>query len=150
MKQSILIMLCMFLFYSPAQAVEIEAHVDRTHITINESLNLTVTIGSAKGSVDIFPIKDFRVVSKGTSSSIQIINSRVSKKISYNYMLIPLKEGRLAVPPLSVESDGKTYKTREITIFVSKEPQYDQDAGDVFVRAHISEQTPYEGRADTL
>ncbi|MFC1811614.1 BatD family protein [Thermodesulfobacteriota bacterium] len=128
------------------QAAKIQASVDRTRITAGESLQLTVTVSGKDADVDISPIKDFQVISKGSSSSVRMVNTQISREVGYNYILIPLKEGRLKIPPLTVKADGKTHQTREIVIQVSKQAQGELDTQDVFVKAHISEQHPYEGQ----
>ena len=60
-------------------ATEIQAGVDRTQMGSGESLELTVSVKDGEGSVDISPIRDFKVMSGGTSTSVQIINGRMSK-----------------------------------------------------------------------
>jgi len=107
------------------QAAKIQAFVDRTRITKSESLQLTVTVVGKDADVDISPIKDFQVISKGSSTSVRIVNTQISREVGYNYILIPLKEGRLKIPPLTVKADGKTDQTREIVIQVSKQAQYE-------------------------
>jgi hypothetical protein len=128
------------------QAAKIQASVDRTRIAVGESLQLTVTVSGKDADVDISPIKDFQVISKGSSTSVRMVNTQISREVGYNYTLIPLKEGRLKIPPLTVKADGKTHQTREIVIQVSKQAQGKLDAQDFFVKAHISDQHPYEGQ----
>ncbi|QTA89439.1 Aerotolerance-related protein domain-containing protein [Desulfonema magnum] len=128
----------------PVRAADIQAFVDRTNTTPGESVHLTVSIKGAGGDVDVSAIRDFKVISRGTSTNYEIVNGRTSWKIVYNYTLIPLKTGRLIIPPLSVESDGKIHRTREIVIQVSKRGQAQER--DVFVDARISNPSPYEGQ----
>ena len=147
MKQTALVICVIILFPLQALASGVQAFVDRTRTTLNESIHLTVSVDGGNGSVDVSPIKDFQVLSEGTSSSVQIINSRISRKSSHDYTLIPLKQGRLRIPPLSVSVKGKLFQTQEIIVTVTKNPHQQPTAlEDIFVRASVSEKNPYVGQ----
>jgi len=143
--------LIFIIFFLPCivnAAPEIRASVDRTRVTLGESLELTVSIIGEKGTVNISPVKEFKVVSRGRSSSINMINGNFSQEVSYKYTLIPMRKGNLQIPSLPVVSDGNTYRTQAINILVSENTQTN-NAGDnreVFVTAEISSLTPYEGQ----
>ncbi|MCX5882814.1 MAG: BatD family protein [Deltaproteobacteria bacterium] len=132
-------------FCVSVHAAEIQAVVDRTQIGAGESIELTVTVKGGEGTVDISPIKDFTMMSGGTSTSVQIINGRMSKEVNHTYTLIPLKEGRLVIPPLSVTIDNTTQKTAEIVITVSPKTPEKTGGQDVFAEAKVSNSNPYEG-----
>jgi hypothetical protein len=146
MKRTALIIWVIMLFPLQALAGDVRAFVDRTRTTLNETIHLTVSVDGGEGSVDVSPIKDFRVLSQGTGSSVQIINNRISRKSSHNYTLMPLRQGRLKIPPLTVNVKGKPFQTREITVIVSKSPQKNEPSKDVFVRASVSKKNPYVGQ----
>jgi hypothetical protein len=126
-------------------AAEIQAVVDRTRIGPGESLELTVTVKGEEGTVDISSIRDFKVMSGGTSTSVQIVNGRMSREVNYTYTLIPLKEGRLVIPPLPVVTDKSTQKTAEIVVTVSPKTQEKTGSQDVFAEGTVSNSNPYEG-----
>lgn len=146
MKRFIYFILILLIFPSLAFAAGIRAHVDRTRISSDESVHLTVTISDGEGSVDVSPIKDFRVLSRGSGTSVRIVNGRMSKEANYNYTLIPLKTGILKIPALPVQSDGNRYVTEEIAINVSGNPTPQDDERDVFITAGVSTQKPYIGQ----
>ncbi len=72
--------------------------------------------------------KNFSVVnistSQGTSSSISIINGKISKTFSYtltwNIMLQAKKTGTFTIPAATVSVSGKKYRSNTLTITVSK------------------------------
>jgi hypothetical protein len=129
-----------------ALALEVNATVDRNHITIGETVQLTVTVKNGQGDINVANIRDFKVTSRGTQTSVRIINNRVSREVNHTYTLIPLKTGRLTIPPLIVTTDGKQRQTRPITIKVSKATASDPDRKrDIFVTANVSDSTPYQG-----
>lgn len=147
MKRWALIILFFFIPTALAHAFEIQAVVDRTQTILSESIQLTVTMSGGEGNIDVSGIQDFKVISRGTSSSMRIVNGRVSREFSCNYTLIPLQEGQLKIPPLSVESGGKTYRTREIIVQVLKESKRSiSSSRDIFVEARVSDPNPFVGQ----
>lgn len=141
-----LIIIFFLLIPIKAKAVEINALVDRNSASLGESIQLSVSIQGKKGLVDISSIKDFKVISRGSSTSMQIINGRTSREIIYNYTLIPLRAGDLKIPPLAIKIGRKTQLTREIKIKVSQRPMADDQSQPVFVEADLSESTVYAGQ----
>jgi BatD DUF11 like domain len=146
MKRAALIICVIILFPLQAMASGVQAFVDRSRATLSETIHLTVSVDGGEGSVDVSPIKDFQVLSEGTSSSVQIINSRISRKSSHDYTLIPLKQGRLRIPPLTVFVKGKPFQTQEIVVTVTKSPQKQTALSDIFVRGSVSNKNPYVGQ----
>jgi hypothetical protein len=144
-RLTIALILCLIL-PSLSYGDPVTASVDRTVTTSNEAINLTVTLTGEAGDVDVSGIRDFRVISRGTSSSVQIINGNISRQALYNYALLPLKKGRLTIPALPVEQDGKTYYTREIRITVSDAPTQQQAERELFIESSVSETEPYVGQ----
>jgi hypothetical protein len=126
-------------------AAEVQAVVDRNRIGTGESLELTVSVKGAEGTVDISPIRDFKVLSEGTSTSVQFINGRMSKEVNHTYTLIPLKEGRLVIPPLTVTADKTPRKTAEIVVIVNPKAQEKTGGDDVFAEGKVSNSSPFEG-----
>ena len=130
---------------APVHAAEIQAVVDRTRIEPGESVELTVSVKGGEGTVDISPIRDFKVLSGGTSTRVQIINGRMSREVNYTYTLIPLKEGPLVIPPLTVVSDKITQKTAEIIVTVNSKTQEKAGSEEIFAEGKVSSSSPYEG-----
>lgn len=133
-----------------AEQVQVSARVDRNTISPGESLQLEVRVSGGSGGVDISPITDFKVLSRNTSSSVQIINGHFTKEVAYNFVLMHLKQGNLTIPSLTVTVDGQPYQTEPITVSVSGRPP-DGSAGssrdkEVWVAADISDHTPFVGQ----
>ncbi len=142
-----LIFLITFAIFSltPAHAATVTAVVDRTRIGPDETIELTVSVTGGEGEVDMSPIRDFKVLSSGTGASIQIINGQMSKETNYAYRLIPLKQGRLVIPPLTVTVDNTTSQTAAIVVTVSPNMPEKAGAPDVFAEGIISNSSPYDG-----
>ncbi len=136
-----------FLFFpGKTLADEVKAVIDRTRMTPEESAQLSIIVPGGEASVDVSVIKDFKVISQGTSSSIQIINGRVTREARYNYALLPLKEGALVIPAVEVRLDGKTYKTNSIQILVTRSQKEDHGRRPLFAEAALSDENLYVGQ----
>ena len=129
-----------------ALSADIRAFVDRTVLAPEESIQFTITSKGSEATIDISPIKDFQVMSRGTSSSVQIINGQVSREVTYNYILLPLREGQLTIPALTVITEGETSLTQEIRVTVTQKPQRQDITDPVFAEATVSDATPYVGQ----
>ena len=55
------------------------------------------------------------------NTSMSIINGRVTKKVTltYTYTVIPHREGKIEIPAIAVQADGKTYRTEPQVILVT-------------------------------
>lgn len=146
--------LLMWLFaWGPARAdgITVEAQVDRSVIGPGESVQLRITVTDGQGEVDLSNLTDFTVVSQGTSSSVQIINTRMTRETSHNYLLLPKTKGDLTIPSLSVTVDGKRYETQPITIKIMSDQQA-SEAGvsrDIWVESQLSQADPFVGQQIT-
>ena len=139
---------------APAIAeVQVSARVDRTTISPGESVQLEVRVSGGEGGVDVSALEDFKVHSRSTSTSVQIINGRMTREVTYNYVLVHLRQGKLTIPALTVEVDGKPYLTDPITITVT-DPPPDGNAGsprekNIWVTSDLSEISPFVGQQIT-
>ncbi|MBN2173661.1 MAG: protein BatD [Bacteroidales bacterium] len=141
-------------------------------VRTGERFNLIYTL-NAEGSGFRGPqIENFRVLSgpsSSQSSSIQIINGKVSQSVelTFTYLLSAGNdEGLFEIPPAKVNLDGKTYESNAVKIQVVKgdtqsqqgTQQGTQNQGstgttqdtenlkdDVFVRAVVNKTNPYQG-----
>ena len=130
-----------------ALALEVKATVDRNQITAGETVQLTVTVKNGQGDINVANIRDFKVTSRGTQTSVRVVNNSISREINHTYMLIPLKTGCLTIPPITVTTDDKRSRTLPITVRVSKtvQRQNKNSKRDIFVTANVSDSTPYQG-----
>jgi len=142
----VLFLLCLVVLPNVSYAVEVNALVDRTHLALGESLQLSVSIKGADGEVNVSAIRDFKVISRGAGSSVQMVNGRMSREVRHNYTLLPLKEGLLRIPELAVNVGGHTLGTKPIEIRVTKDTGSVSDRRAVYVEAEVSEPRPYLGQ----
>jgi hypothetical protein len=134
-----------------ALAIRVDAQVDRTTIAPGESILLHVTVTDGEGQVDVSNLTGFKVIPRGTSSSVQIINTQMTRETTHNYLLIPQTKGDLTIPALPVSVDGEPFATKPIKIRVMTDPQGSQAAQsrEVWVEAELSHDAPYVGQQIT-
>ncbi|MEM1136530.1 MAG: BatD family protein [Bacteroidota bacterium] len=106
-----------------------------------------------------------------TSSSVQIINGKVSQSMnqSYTFYAVATEEGTLSIPPATVEVDGETYTSESLNIEVvqgnsnsqaqqqsnstqsnpnqTKVPEAEIANKDLFVRVELSDKEVYQGES---
>jgi BatD DUF11 like domain len=129
-----------------AKNAVVQATIDTNRTTIDTPVSLSVTIAADRGEVDTSPIKDFKIISRSTSSSIQIINGNVNRQRILTYMLLPLKEGKLIIPSLSVAIDGKKSYTEPIVVHVSKGMATAEASAGIRISGRVNDVHPYLGQ----
>ncbi len=170
----LVILLLSFMGVDSAQAqgsaqAAIQAEVDRTALSTDETLRLTVSLDSPSlldvPRLDIPALQGFNVVGSSTSSQLSMINGQISGRVAYIYTLQPYETGDLVIAPLSVTLGGQTYSTQPIMVHVSQGtggpapgPPNRQPASppattsteltgqDLFVEAIVDNPTPYVGQ----
>jgi hypothetical protein len=162
---SLLFAFTMFLLPAllPAQDVTFTASAKST-VVVGERFQLQYKL-NADGTGFRGPnIVDFNVLSgpaSSTSSSVQIIGGQVTREVSntYTYVLSATKEGKFTIPPATINHGGKQYTSNPVTVEVRKgaaapsgsgRTQQPEDAIDVFLRAEVSNTTPYLGEQITI
>lgn len=118
-----------------AGAVEISASVDANVISLDDRLILSVRIADAMGAGEpVLPeMEGFRIVNKGHSTQIQMVNAHLSMSGQYDYTLMPLKVGTMTIAPITLTHKNETYRTEPITVEVKED------------RAAVSAPKPVDG-----
>ena len=108
--------------HSFGQNVSVSATVDKNHLSLEDVLQLSIIIKGTQNTPppELPSLPDFRIVSAGTSSSTQYINTQRSVSITHNFRLTPMNTGTFVIGPARVRANGKTYSTQPITIKVEK------------------------------
>lgn len=141
-----------------AQEVTFKATVDKDRVTLNDKIELTLTVTGAQdaGEPELPELDGLDVVSSGSSSQFSFINGQMSVSKNFTYILMPLKEGRLTIPPASITAGGKTLKTEPIDVEVVKGGQRAVAAGPastektgikerIFIEVTTDKQSAYTG-----
>lgn len=120
---------------APAQTLSARAAVDANSVFVGESVRFQIQVSGSETPTrpDLAAITDFTVnFNRGivnSSSSITIINGRRTenrrKGYIFDYTLVPKREGRLSIPPITVSADGQSMKTQALSISAQKPVEAD-------------------------
>lgn len=115
-------LLFLFLAKSSFANVGIQASLDRTTGTLEDEIELTITISGELSTTEpnLPSMPAFHVVGSGSSSNIQMINGILSVQKEYTYLLIPQAEGQFTIEPISITINGKIYKSNPLTIQIGR------------------------------
>ena len=145
----------------------IQAEVDRTNLSTDESLVLTITINAIAGRPSqpaLPPMAGLQIVGQSSGTSIKIINGDMTSQMTYQYRLQPTQAGDFTIDAISTSINGQTFSTQPIIISVSQGSGTTQAAPglnrqvvaadaptelsgqDFFVEADVDNSTPYQGQ----
>ena len=100
------------------------ASVDRTELTTDDTLVLTLTLdtssGAALNSLGLPDLSGFQVVGSSVSSELSMINGAISSRLVYVYQLRPTQAGTFTIPALGLDWQGQTLSTKPIEITVTQ------------------------------
>lgn len=123
----------------------VTAQVDKLKISMEDSVFLKVEVNGGKADLDLSMIKDFKVISRGSSSSYNYINGKSERKASYQYVLIPLANGVLKIPAIKAVMDHQTAFTKQIVIHVSDRVVKPDEVKALFVKAEVTKDSLFVG-----
>jgi hypothetical protein len=148
------ILILLFLFSNNIFGQNFTATVSNKTVSVGEEFQLTFTAGGNSSGFKAPNFIGLRKISgpnKSTSSSMQIINNKVSssKTTSYTYYLTPLSEGKVTIGSASIKIEGKKSQTEPITINVKKADPNKKSgfniSDNVKVKASVSKTNLYQG-----
>ena len=143
----------------------ISGSVDRTALTTDETLTLTVVVNAPGQNVPQPQLPDlngFSIMGNSSSSQISIVNGAISSSNSYSYRLQPYQSGSLTIEPVTLSVGGQVFQTEPITVEVSQGTGNAQAPGagrsqqdfkapsqlgnyEMFVEAEVDNANPYVG-----
>jgi len=123
----------------------VTAHVDKSKISQEDSVFLKVEVIGGKADLDLSVIKDFKVISRGTSSSFNYINGKSEKKASYQFILLPLSKGALKIPAIKATRKGKITFTDEIIIHVADQIVKPDEVKALFAKSFVTKDQVFTG-----
>ncbi|MFC1808121.1 BatD family protein [Candidatus Omnitrophota bacterium] len=106
-----------------ADDINFEVMVDRSSVSLGSAIQLSLTFHGVQdiSAVDLPKIDGFDARYLGPSTRMSIVNGKTTRSITHLYTLIPLKEGKLYIPSLSIDYRGKTYASEPIKIEVGSQ-----------------------------
>ena len=133
------------LFVPLAQAATVHAFVDRSQVSLGDTVTLNIQSDGSIGMPDLSPLqKDFEVLGTSRSSSFQIDNGKSTSTSQLGIALKPLHAGSLTIPALNVGSG----KTQPLTLQVGAAPSGGSGkvGSPVFMQANVLSSSPWVGQ----
>ncbi len=95
--------LLLYLMATTAFAMNLTSEVDRTSISINETVILTITLDrQGADDIDLSAVElQFDILQRRRSSQTSIINGKIASKTQWVVLLAPKETGTLIIPSLS-------------------------------------------------
>lgn len=116
------LLLCLLSLPWASTAATISATVEPAEIGIEDMAVLEIVVGAGTSGIlarpELPPIAEFSVSKSGTSRNMSYVNGRMVSSVTHSYLLTPLREGTLTVPPITAKVGGKTLATEPITVKV--------------------------------
>jgi len=100
----------LLLLASSAAHAALHASVDNPQVATGDTVELTLTHdGQSHTEPDLAALKqDFDIVSRSTSTSLQIVNGSASSSTQLVLSLAPKHAGQLTIPAITWDSDRST------------------------------------------
>jgi hypothetical protein len=147
----------LFLFLALACAVaaaepNVRAHLERGLTAIGDPVQLEIRIsggarrigGPPEISVDGL---DIQYETQSHMSSFQFNNGNASGEVTtiLIYQVVPQRNGSFTIPPVTVEVDGKSYTTKQVSLNVA--PSSESEGESQFAEIVVPKKTLYVGEA---
>ncbi|HCO96471.1 MAG TPA: hypothetical protein DIU00_21445 [Phycisphaerales bacterium] len=134
---------------SASGQVQVSAQVDSgKDIYVGEGFNFYIVIQGSEntGKVDLEPLRQYNPQSMETrrQDSLNIINNKTIRSVMtiMTYSLTASRAGRIQLPSLAVEHEGKTYQTNPVVVNIIKPGTTDQ----LDLEVTLSQQQCYVGQ----
>jgi hypothetical protein len=141
----------------------LSASVDRTTLTTDDTVTLSIVVNSQSGATarpELPPLDGFAVVGTNMSTQVSMVNGAVSASVAYDYRLQPTRTGDLTIGEVIATIDGVSYATNPITVQVTQGtgrptgganavqvlPPGQLGQSDYFVEATVDNANPYVGQ----
>jgi hypothetical protein len=101
--------------------VSFTASVDKTTLSLDDQLTLTLTVEGQMRSVPeprLPSLEGFQVYSSGRSQQFSLVNGQFSASVAFNYILQPTAVGKHTIGSAEITLDGQTYRTQPIEVEV--------------------------------
>ncbi|MBX9621127.1 MAG: BatD family protein [Alphaproteobacteria bacterium] len=148
-KKALIYFIGMLIFPMISIAADFNASVNTDTLGVGEPLILELKLSDASPKVDpdISGLnKDFAITSKQILSNTTIINGSMSSSMSWQYRLVPKKEGKLKIPAITIESSEGMLSSKPISLSIEKGASQEQktENKDITISARVNKVTPYK------
>lgn len=149
----------LLLSFGYSQEVSFTAASSHSVVKTGDRFQIQFTANTKISNFKAPKLSNFRVLSgPNQSTNMSWVNGKTASTISYNYVLMAIKEGDFTIGPAVASANGKAYKTNAIKIKVGKGVKVQQGGNqnsktksggnasdDIFLRSTVSRKKVYQG-----
>ena len=152
----VLTMLLLVATVAHAADVNVRARLNRTISVIGDPVIFQIKISGARRVAEPPELSvdglDIQYAGPSEEAAIRIENGNFISEHTrtYSYQVVPQKNGKFTIPPITVEADGKTYSTQPVglTVQPSSSANGDEDAEkQAFAELVVPKKTLYLGES---
>jgi len=145
MMRRFLIIPLILLMAGPAAQAALRAYVDNPQMAPGDTVQLTlVHDGQTRTEPDLTPLRqDFDIVSRSTSTSVQIINGSASSSTQLTLTLSPKRSGPLMIPSITWDTDRSNPVALNAGSSASGQSGAGAPASRVFLETEVDPKSPY-------
>ena len=124
-------------------AATITVKTDRNPAVLQESFQLVFeAAGSVDDDPDFSPLeKDFQVLSTSTSTSMSIVNTKITRTKQWRLTVLPLNTGNLVIPAISFGKDNSPQTP--LTVKQAATGSTDQASRDIYLEVEVAPESAY-------
>ena len=125
------------------KAATITVKTDRNPVVLQESFQMVFeAAGDVDGDPDFSPLgKDFQVLSTSTSTSVSIVNAKITRTKQWQLTVLPLAAGNLVIPAISFGRDKSPQTLLTVKTGVAGPPG--QALPDIFLDVKVAPESAY-------
>lgn len=143
-KISLLVSILVIFIPLKLMAAKAMLSVDRNDLSLNETFTIDVTIKDALGKVFLPKIDGIDILSTGKNSNMRIINGKVTEEVSFSFVAIAKKEGKIKIPSFKVKTNKGILNTNELILDIKSASKTSIPGKEsLLVKAVISDDLPY-------
>ncbi len=106
-----------------AQKPVFQGHLNQDTVLMGNYLEVSFLVENSSGDFTPPNFDGFEIVGgPQQSSSVSIINGKMTSEASYTYYLTPLSEGLLLIGPATLANDGGILRTEPLQVMVLPNP----------------------------
>jgi hypothetical protein len=145
MMRRFLILPLLLLIAAPAAHAALRAWVDNPQVAPGDTVQLTLAHdGQTRTEPDLTPLKqDFDIVSRSTSTSVQIANGSASSSTQLILTLTPKRSGPLMIPAITWDADRSTPVAINVGSSAAGQSGAGAPASRVFLETEVDPKSPY-------
>lgn len=115
----------LFVALPPAVRAEVRvvAELQPNVVETGEAASLVVSVEGAvriDSAPDVPVPRGLRVESRGQSTNVQIVNGRMSRSISFTFVIYAMAPGKYTLGPVQVREGGKVYQSESLSFEVTR------------------------------